>query len=128
MSKHGAAAEIAVSLIAQDNSLAPGDAWKRAVAQVFPGSRSSREKPCPRDSFLTLCETGAVRHVAPGTYTRSVKNRRYVTLALDALRSDPALAGDQKGLWEVATEGAGTRPNGQIDVLLALWRRGLVRS
>jgi len=124
MGNYGEAARIAVGLMARDESLAPREAWNRAVASVFPDSPSSRAKGCPRDSFLTLCEIGAVQGVPPGAYTRSLKNKAYVTRALEALRRTPELSGDKGRLWKLATEGAGTRPNGQMDVLTALWREG----
>ena len=127
MGKYGKAAEIAVDLVAKGNSLAPRDAWKKAVARVFPQSPSSQAKGCPRDSFLALCELGIVKNVAPGTYTRSVKNKTYIARALAALRSTPALLDDEKRLWHIATDGANTVANCQMEVLTALWRQRLIR-
>ncbi|HEX2188544.1 MAG TPA: hypothetical protein VHG51_06570 [Longimicrobiaceae bacterium] len=127
MGKYGEAAEIAVSLLRDGNAVAPRDAWRQAVATVFPGRSESQKKGCPRDSFLALCELGVVESVAAGTYTRSVKNKSYVTRALAALRSDPALADDPRRLWHFATGGADTKPNSQMEVLTALWRRRIIR-
>jgi hypothetical protein len=126
MGKYGDAAEIAAALLAQQKTLEPRAAWTQAVEQVFPASASSRAKGCPRDSFLGLCELGAVKGVAPGPYTRSVKNKTYVTRALGALRRDPGLAEDLNHLWRVATAGADTRANRQMDVVATLWRKGLL--
>jgi hypothetical protein len=128
MGKYGEVAELAVSLMGQDNSLTPREAWREAAARVFPDSRTARAKGCPKDSFLTLCETGSMEHVEAGAYTRSIRNKRYITRALAALRTEPRLADDPKRLWLIATDGAAVTPNHQIDVLTALWRRGLIRK
>jgi hypothetical protein len=128
MGKYGEVATIAVSLMAQDGALAPRDAWREGATRVFPDKPAARDKGCPKDSFLALCEIGILEHTERGTYTRSVKNKGYVTRALAALRSEPQLADDPKRLWSIATDGAGVRPNEQMDVLIALWRHGLVRK
>ena len=127
MAKYGEVAVGAVALLARNSDLSPRDGWARSVAVVIPDSESSRAKGCPLDAFLTLCEVGAVGNVAAGTYTRSVKNKAYVTRALSALRSDPSLADDQQRLWQVATAGEEKRPNYQMEVLTTLWNRGLIR-
>ncbi|MFT7958358.1 DUF6979 family protein, partial [Salmonella enterica subsp. enterica serovar Typhimurium] len=61
----------------------PQSAWNQAVEIVLPGKRASQAKSCPRAAFLTLCELGVVPSIPPGSYTRSVKNRRYVERALE---------------------------------------------
>lgn len=128
MGKYGEVAELAVSLMGQDGSLTPREAWMEAAARVFPNSRSARAKGCPKDSFLALCETGSIEHVQSGAYTRSIKNKGYITRALAALRSEPRLSNDPRRLWSIATDGGDVTPNHQIDVLTALWRRGLIRK
>lgn len=128
MGKYGEVAAIAVSLMAKDGSVSPRDAWSEGATRVFPDKPAARAKGCPKDSFLALCGMGVLEHVEPGTYTRSVKNKRYITRTLAALRSDPRLADDPRRLWAIATDGADIRPNEQIDVLIALWRRGFIRQ
>ncbi len=63
---------------------------------------------------------GVIGNIPEGTYTRSKKNKRYVLRALAALRKNPALAEDKARLWEIAIDGAGTRHNHQMDVLISL--------
>jgi len=125
MGKYGEAAEFAAQLLAKQSTMLPTTAWELAVTRVFPKSKSSRAKGCPRDSFLALCQTGVVKNVAPGTYTRSIKNKGYVERALDALRSNPAL--DERGLWQIVTDGADKVPNRQMDVVTTLFRNGFIR-
>ncbi len=128
MGKYGQVAEIAAQSLVKKGAGNPRAAWDSAVARVFPESRSSQAKGCPRDSFLALCEMGAVKNIAPGAYTRSIKNKSYVIKALDALRSSPALSRDEKGLWKLVTDGAEKAPNGQMDVVTSLWRKGFIKA
>ncbi len=128
MGKYGEAARLAAGLLRRgEQQLTPEEAWSRAVALVFPNSPSAQAKNCPRAAFLTLCELGAVNGVARGAYTRSERNKAYVTRALVAVREDPTLVGQQARLWHTATDGVAVKPNSQIDVLAALWVEGLVR-
>lgn len=127
MGKYGRAAESAAELLSR-KAVQPRDAWNTAVARIFPDSPSSRAKGCPRDSFLGLCSIGAIAGVQAGNYTRSVKNMSYVSRALRALRSNPALIENEDRLWEIATNGVKKVPNHQIEVLTALWRTRKIRD
>lgn len=126
MGKFGEAAIRAVNLVSQDDALSPVDAWKKAVGEFFPGSKHQRRKGCPRDAFLGLCEMGVVRGIRAGSYTTSEKNKGYAVRALAALRSDPSLVEHKTRLWAIALEGADKEENKQMDVLVTLWREGLV--
>ena len=123
MGQYGRAACIAADLVAKREVLSPREAWKVAMSRVS-NSDQSRTKPCPRSTFLSLCETGMVKGVPIGTYTSAPDNKPYALEALTALKSDPDLARNQSALWEVATHGSGKAQNGQIDVLVTLWREG----
>jgi hypothetical protein len=128
MAKYGRAAETAARFLVTRQESEPRAAWQRAVSEVFPDSATARDKGCPRDSFLSLCESGAIKQVPSGVYTRSVKNKTYMHRALSALRADPNLLLHDKQLWLIATGGADTAPNYQIDVLTTLWRAGLIKN
>ncbi len=127
MGKYGQAAEIAAQLLAKQTTVSPRTAWDSAVARVFPENRSLRTKGCPRNSFLGLCEMGVVKNVVPGIYTRSIKNKGYAVRALAALRDNPALSEDERGLWRIVTDGAEKAPNHQMDVVTTLFRKGFIR-
>ena len=124
--KYGRAAKIAAQLLFARAEIAPRVAWTRAVAEIFPESASSQNKGCPRDSFLSLCEFGAIKNVPGGAYTRSVKNKSYMRRALRALLAEPSLLHDESQLWQIATCNADTVANCQIEVLTTLWQEGLV--
>ena len=126
MGKYGEAAIGAAHLLAKNKTMSPRSAWVAAVQDVFPSSESSRSKGCPRDAFLALCGLGAVRNVIAGTYTRSIKNRAYVERALAAIRSDPSLADDEKGLWLIAVGDQKKAHNSQMDVVCTLFLNGYI--
>ena len=63
MSKYGAAAVLAARQTATEPFVTPLAAWEAATKAIFPESRSSQRKGCPRASFLALCEIGAVKGV-----------------------------------------------------------------
>lgn len=124
--KCGQAAKVAAKLLFDGAETEPLGAWQRAVAEIFPDSSSSRDKPCPRSSFLALCELGAIKNVRERVYTRSVDNKRYMDLALRALIKEPRLLGDEDQLWQIATSPKVIKPNNQIEVLTTLWQEGFV--
>lgn len=37
--------------------------YEKAVEEVFPNSKSSQEKSCPKNAFLGLCEEGLVKGI-----------------------------------------------------------------
>ena len=128
MGKYGYVATLAAGTVAKGAAIAPRDAWNAAAARVFPDSPSSQAKGCPRDTFLALCDLGAIHGVLPGQYTRSVKNRSYAVRALAALRANEALCDDPSRLWRMVTRGETKVANHQMDVVTTLWREGLIRQ
>lgn len=126
MANYGDAAVRAAKL-AYEQHLAPEEAWRRAAAATFPKSLASQVKGCPKGAFLGLCEVGLVRGIPRGEYTRSQMNKQYAVNAVTALRRAPALAHDRTALWRSALGATGVKKhNGQIDVVVALWKAGLV--
>lgn len=102
------------------------------MRRVYPASESSRKKGCPRSTYLGLCEAGFVRGIPRGDYTQSEDNKRYAIDAVRLLRRDPNLAepsasaGGAARLWAAVMKGDPKRPNGQMEVVLALWNTGLI--
>ena len=124
MSKYGDAAVLAVRFIETGQS--PRGAWDRAARETFGEGNTSAGKGCPRDAFLGLCQQGLVAGVPAGQYTKSRKNKRYTLKAARALSESPALAGNTVALWNVAAGGEKIAHNSQMDVVLSLWRSGLL--
>lgn len=127
MGSYGSAAVRATELLRARDVSSPRDAWAKSVRREFPRSVASREKSCPRDAFLGLCEDGRVRGVRPGSYTRSRLNKLYTLQAVKILRAHPNLASDELTLWNRVMNGRKKTPNNQMEVVVALWRRRLLR-
>jgi hypothetical protein len=99
--------------------------WERAMQKVYPTSVAARKKGCPRGAFLGLCEEGLVKGIPAGHYTASRDNKAYAVRAVILLSK-----GEQKlsisALWNAVTNGSEKAHNNQMDVVLALWRNGLI--
>lgn len=104
----------------------PVSAWQKAVLEVFPTQKASREKSCPRCAFLGLSSMGLLRNIPPGEYTRSQDNKRYAMKAVEILRRDPRLMNQPDELWQLVTPGKEKQSNHQMDVVIALWQSGYV--
>jgi hypothetical protein len=98
-------------------------AWKDAAAEVFAEENpSSEKKGCPKCVFLGLAGVGLIKGISPGQYTRSVENRNYAENAVRLLREDASWSDRLDELWSQVAETAGKKtPNGQMEVILALW-------
>ena len=83
-------------------------------------------KGCPKNSFLALCETGQIKGVQAGKYTRSRKNKSYALFALELLKQNPELANQPNKLWKLIPGCTGKVHNSQMDVVLALWNEKLI--
>ncbi|WP_405606240.1 DUF6979 family protein [Polaribacter sp. Asnod1-A03] len=106
----------------------PLESWEIAVKDF--DSESSKTKPCPKNTFLGLCEAGLVKGIKPGSYFISKKenlNKKYAIKAVELLVLDSNLSKNQ--LWKKVREelGIGEKEhNSQMDVVLALWNEGLI--
>lgn len=99
--------------------------WSRSVKEVFPNSKSSQEKGCPKGTFLDLYEEGLVKGISKGNYTKSVKNKEYALKAIAILKQNRQTRFSPKELWE-QLELRDKRSNSQMDVILAFWENGLI--
>lgn len=107
----------------------PVKAWSNRAAEVFVDKPAAEVKNCPKSAFLGLAEAGLIKGVPPGQYTRSVDNRRYAEAAVQLLFDNPAWSVDPQGLWSAVAEQDGKkRHNGQMHVVIALWRAGALRA
>lgn len=129
MGKYGNAAVLAAKLYQEHSIPSPNSAWEKAVADIFPASRSSQVKGCPRNAFLGLCESGEVLGIPEGSYCRSELNKKYALKALALLRKEPDLSRNAKILWQRVMKGEENEnksPNHQMDVVISIWNAGLI--
>jgi len=104
----------------------PVEAWERATIGIFGEGTSGQKKGCPRGTFLGLCEEGRVKGIARGKYTRSKKNKRYGIHAIDLLQESPSLANNISALWGKVLKDEVRKHNSQMDVVVSLWKKGLI--
>ena len=125
--QYGAVAVRAVELVRSSRVKNPKYAWDQAASEIIK-AKSSKEKGCPKAAFLGLCEEGCVKHVASGKYSNSEENRRYALKAVQILKNNPELSFQKQKLWDevMKLEGKNIQHNGQMDVVVALWNKGLI--
>lgn len=129
MGSYGDVALKATALFTAGRAGSPAEAWKVAAREVFTNRSASQKKGCPRGAYLGLCQQGLVAGVPPGDYTRSQRNSRYAIAAVRLLEEDPSLAAEgAASLWLRVVRGEPKAHNHQMDVVLTLWREGLVRA
>ena len=130
MGQYGRVAVKATRYI-QETGCIPEDAWNMVTREII-SSKTAADKGCPRCAYLGLCEDERVAGVPRGNYCNSYKNKVYAIIALDLLRD--GFSGSKAMLWQETQrrfreqereEPAGS-DQGELDVVLALWRKGLV--
>jgi hypothetical protein len=125
MGKYGNAAIKAVNLVKSGSVKSPINAWERATSEIFGEGTSSQDKGCPRGAFLGLCEEGIITGIPAGNYTRSIKNKEYALKAIRLLKEGPEIT--QTELWGKVVESEGIKHNEQMDVVISLWKNGLIK-
>ena len=103
----------------------PALRWENAMNELYPTSPMARERPAPRAAFLGLCEAGLVKGISPGTYTAAKDNKTYAVQAAGLL-ADKSKTWSVTTLWQTVTGDPDKKHNSQMDVVLALWKNGLL--
>ena len=98
--------------------------WSNSAKEIFE-TKSSQEIGCPKGTFLGLCEEGLVKGIPKGSYTRSVKNKKYALKAVEILKQNRQTTFSSNELWEKLDLGE-KRHNSQMDVVIALWENELI--
>ena len=124
MGKYGEVAKIATNMIVSNQVNDPIQAWGLATIQVFPSSKSSQNKSCPKSAFLGLCEDGYISNVEQGKYTRSKKNKEYAIKGLSLLSSNSNMT--EIELWKIIIDEPDKTYNHQMDVVKTLWENNLI--
>lgn len=111
MGKFGQVAVKAANYI--QNGYEPQKAWETSSEEIFGTNNTSKDKGCPKNAFL-------------GFYSGKGKNAEYARAALDYLKSNPDVDITVTELWKIATKGKAKTHNGQMDVVLSLYKEGLI--
>ncbi len=91
----------------------PRAAWEIASCEIFERGSSSQVKGCPKNAFL-------------GLYGGNGKNAEYAQKALAYLKTHPSKNITEFELWEIVMSGVQKAYNHQMDVVLALFKEGLM--
>lgn len=129
MNKYAKASLLAVNHHIQSDVNDIVKSWDMAMMKIFPTQKPSREKGCPKSTFLGLCEVGYVKGVPQSKYLvkNNSLNKDYAIQAIALLKQNPHLANSSsKKLWELVINGVSKTPNSQMDIVLALWNNKLI--
>jgi hypothetical protein len=134
MAVFGNAAVDAVHIIQNGKAKCPINAWHIAIGNM-PVAESTKEKGCPKNTFLGLCEDGyfAGIGIPCGNYinsTKDKKNKEYGIQGVKLLRRYPEMALNKSKLWrkvlEELNENPKKTPESQMDVVVTLWENDLL--
>lgn len=124
--RYGEVALTAVRMETYGKALSAAERWQDAVRKLYPTTPAAQKKAAPRAAFLGLCEAGLVKGIAPGHATQSSRNKDYAVESVRLLREDGRRSISQ--LWAVVSAGDGAEHASQMDVVLALWKNGLIEA
>jgi hypothetical protein len=102
----------------------PGERWSEVVQRLYPTSPTAQRKGGPRQAFLSLCEAGLVKGIPAGQYAAPHRGKTYATRAVSLLEAGTHTT--ITSLWAEVTDGEPIAHAGQMDVVLALWKNGLI--
>lgn len=123
--RYGEAALIAARQESSSADADPVKRWESAMEKLYPTSPAARRKSCPRGAFLGLCEEGFVKGIPAGRYTASRDNKAYAVRAASLL-NEGTRSWSISDLWRAATDDPEKTHNGQMDIVLALWKNDLL--
>ena len=121
---------MAVRMETYGKALTPADRWEDAVRKLYPTTPAGQKKSGPRGAFLGLCEAGLVKGIDGGNTepmtSQGNRNKAYAVKAVELLRAGSHKTVSQ--LWMGVTDGDVVDHASQMDVVLALWKNGLIAA
>ncbi len=111
--------------VAASQKISPSKAWELELILA-----KKSDKGCPKGTFLGLCQSGFIKDIPIGVYTKSKKNYNYGRVGRELILAQPdKYSSDAKILWKDILNILGERPiapNQQAEVLIELWKSGLL--
>ncbi|RZM21458.1 MAG: hypothetical protein EOO88_33205 [Pedobacter sp.] len=107
----------------------PESAWRHFAKLEYPNSVEGEKKACPRNAFLGLCQQGFIKGVRKKIYTTSYLNAGYAVKAVEILMASGGEEFTPASLWKevlAATNAGPKQHNSQMDVVLELWKAGMI--
>lgn len=125
MPDFGAVALRAVELFRAGLHETPRSAWQAAAKELL-ANHHAQVKNCPRATFLSLCQAGLISGIPLGNYVNAKENSEHTLAAVELLGADPSCAElAPLALWRMI-EGTPPRHDYQMNVVLELWRHGVL--
>ena len=122
--RYGEAALMAVKMETYGKAITPLERWDDAVRKLYPTTIAGQKKGGPRGAFLGLCEAGLVKGIPAVPSGSHNKNRAYAVEAVALLKAGTHKTVSQ--LWSAVTDGEEIPHASQMDVVMALWKNGLI--
>lgn len=122
--RYGEAALMAARMETYGKALTAAERWQDAVKKLYPTTPAGQKKAAPRAAFLGLCEAGLVKDMPTGPTISPNRNKDYAVEAVRLLREDGRRSISQ--LWTAVSAGDAVEHASQMDVVLALWKNGLI--
>jgi hypothetical protein len=126
--RYGEAALLAVRMETYGKALTSAERWDDAVKKLYPKTPIGQKKAAPRGAFVGLCEAGLVKGIVAGQTagltSQGNRNKAYAVKAVELLRAGTHKTVSQ--LWAEVSEGEEVQHGSQMDVVLALWKNGLI--
>jgi len=123
--RYGEAALMATRESSSAAGISPVARWESAMQRLYPSSPTARRRSCPRGAYLGLCEEGLVKGIPPGRYAASKDNKAYAVRAA-ALLTEGKQSWSTSTLWQAVTNDPASTHSSQMDIVLALWKNGLI--
>ena len=117
--------EAALLAARQTDPADPAARWQAAMRQLYATSPVAQRKSGPRGAFLGLCEQGLVKGIPAGKYSATPEHKVYAVAAARMLL-EAKQSWSITSLWKAATGRADMPHTGQLDVVMALWKNGLL--
>ncbi len=128
--RYGEAALMAVRMETYGKALTPLERWEDAVRKLYPTTPIGQKKSGPRGAFVGLCEAGLVKGIPAGegahATSQANRNKDYAVRAVELLKAGTHTTVSQ--LWSAVANGESGDHASQMDVVLALWKNGLIVS
>ena len=106
-------------------NISPWDTWEIAMEKLYPTSPIARKKASSRNAFLGLCEAGLVKDIPAGEYGATKESKGFAVRAV-ALLVEASQPWSTSTLWKAVTNNSAKPHNGQLDVVMALWKNDLI--
>ncbi len=94
------------------------EAW-HAAAEKNIDSPESRKKPCPRNTFIGLCESGDLKDVKATKQSESI-NYLYAKFAIAEWKNKSSIS--KTVMWSKQFPDGAINHQGQLDVLKGIWQ------